>query len=76
MISALLVVPDMCCCNVLVQEIADIYKTDRAKYEATARKWTQKYAMWVDLSLPSIIPILILKIGLKSETFNMKFIDL
>ena len=45
MISALLVVPDMCCCNVLVQEIADIYETDRAKYEATARKWTQKYAM-------------------------------
>jgi ubiquitin-conjugating enzyme E2 D/E len=22
-----------------------MYKTDRAKYEATARSWTQKYAM-------------------------------
>ncbi|GFY99239.1 ubiquitin conjugating enzyme 8 [Actinidia rufa] len=29
----------------LVPEIAHIYKTDRAKYEMTARYWTQKYAM-------------------------------
>ncbi|MCO5612154.1 hypothetical protein L7F22_066416 [Adiantum nelumboides] len=29
----------------LVPEIAHMYKTDRAKYEATARNWTQKYAM-------------------------------
>ncbi|RWW73857.1 hypothetical protein BHE74_00018228 [Ensete ventricosum] len=29
----------------LVPEIAHMYKTDRAKYEATARSWTQKYAM-------------------------------
>lgn len=29
----------------LVPEIAHMYKTDRAKYEATARQWTQKYAM-------------------------------
>lgn len=29
----------------LVPEIANMYKTDRAKYEATARSWTQKYAM-------------------------------
>ena len=29
----------------LVPEIAHIYKTDRAKYEATAREWTRKYAM-------------------------------
>ncbi|KAL0922559.1 hypothetical protein M5K25_006550 [Dendrobium thyrsiflorum] len=29
----------------LVPEIAQMYKTDRAKYEATARNWTQKYAM-------------------------------
>ncbi|MBA0724807.1 hypothetical protein Golax_021467 [Gossypium laxum] len=29
----------------LVPEIAHMYKTDRAKYEATARGWTQKYAM-------------------------------
>jgi hypothetical protein len=28
-----------------VPEIAHMYKTDRAKYEATARSWTQKYAM-------------------------------
>jgi len=30
----------------LVPEIAHIYKSDRAKYEATAREWTRKYAMW------------------------------
>jgi len=29
----------------LVPEIAHIYKSDRAKYEATAREWTRKYAM-------------------------------
>ena len=29
----------------LVPEIAQLYKTDRAKYEATAREWTRKYAM-------------------------------
>ncbi|XWS13033.1 hypothetical protein CRYUN_Cryun36dG0002500 [Craigia yunnanensis] len=29
----------------LVPEIAHMFKTDRAKYEATARSWTQKYAM-------------------------------
>ncbi|XP_022727798.1 ubiquitin-conjugating enzyme E2-17 kDa-like isoform X1 [Durio zibethinus] len=29
----------------LVPEIAHTYKTDRAKYESTARAWTQKYAM-------------------------------
>ena len=28
----------------LVPEIARIYKTDRAKYEATAKEWTKKYA--------------------------------
>jgi ubiquitin-conjugating enzyme E2 D len=28
----------------LVPEIARIYKEDRAKYDATAREWTQKYA--------------------------------
>ncbi len=28
----------------LVPEIANVYKTDRAKYEATAREWTKKYA--------------------------------
>lgn len=29
----------------LVPEIAHMYKTDRVKYETTARSWTQKYAM-------------------------------
>ncbi|CAD5167472.1 ubiquitin-conjugating enzyme E2-17 kDa-like [Musa acuminata AAA Group] len=29
----------------LVPEIAHMYKTDRAKYETTAKSWTQKYAM-------------------------------
>lgn len=29
----------------LVPEIAHMYKTDRGKYESTARSWTQKYAM-------------------------------
>ncbi|KAJ8512740.1 hypothetical protein OPV22_003174 [Ensete ventricosum] len=29
----------------LVPEIAHMYKTDRTKYEATSRAWTQKYAM-------------------------------
>ena len=29
----------------LVPEIAHIYKTDKKKYEETAREWTKKYAM-------------------------------
>ncbi len=29
----------------LVPEIAHTYKTDRAKYEQTAREWTRKYAV-------------------------------
>ncbi|GMH02960.1 hypothetical protein Nepgr_004799 [Nepenthes gracilis] len=29
----------------LVPEIARIYKSDKFKYESTARRWTQKYAM-------------------------------
>ncbi|CDH50813.1 ubiquitin conjugating enzyme [Lichtheimia corymbifera JMRC:FSU:9682] len=29
----------------LVPELAHIYKTDRARYDATAREWTRKYAM-------------------------------
>ena len=29
----------------LVPEIASIYKSDRTKYDATAREWTRKYAM-------------------------------
>ncbi|ORZ38358.1 ubiquitin-conjugating enzyme/RWD-like protein [Catenaria anguillulae PL171] len=29
----------------LVPEIAHLYKSDRARYEATAREWTRKFAM-------------------------------
>lgn len=29
----------------LVPEIAQIYKTDRSRHDATAREWTAKYAM-------------------------------
>ncbi|KAB8267126.1 putative glutaryl-CoA dehydrogenase [Aspergillus minisclerotigenes] len=29
----------------LVPEIAHVYKTDRGRYEATAREWTRKYAI-------------------------------
>ena len=28
----------------LVPEIARIYKSDRAKFDATAKEWTKKYA--------------------------------
>ena len=38
----------------LVPEIAHIYKTDRQRYEETAREWTRKYAM-VRLSPSSLI---------------------
>mmetsp|Transcript_14262 Transcript_14262/g.36491 ORF Transcript_14262/g.36491 Transcript_14262/m.36491 type:complete len:149 (+) Transcript_14262:241-687(+) len=30
----------------LVPEIANLYKTDRAKYENNAREWTRKYTAW------------------------------
>jgi len=29
----------------LVPDIAEVYKTDRQRYEDTAREWTRKYAM-------------------------------
>ena len=29
----------------LVPEIAHVYKTDRPRYESTAREWTRKYAI-------------------------------
>jgi ubiquitin-conjugating enzyme E2 D/E len=29
----------------LVPEIAHVYKTDRPRYDATAREWTRKYAI-------------------------------
>ncbi|KAJ7215874.1 ubiquitin-conjugating enzyme E2 [Mycena pura] len=31
--------------NPLVADIAHLYKTDRARYDANAREWTSKYAM-------------------------------
>ena len=31
----------------LVPEIAQLYKSDKPKYESTAREWTRKYAMWI-----------------------------
>ena len=32
-----------------VPDIANQYKSDRAKYEEVAREWTRKYAMWAPL---------------------------
>ncbi len=29
----------------LRNDVAQVYKTDRAKFDATAREWTQRYAM-------------------------------
>lgn len=29
----------------LVPDIAHLYKTDRTRYEATAREWTRKYVL-------------------------------
>lgn len=29
----------------LVPEIAHVYKTDRSRYDSTAREWTRKYAI-------------------------------
>jgi ubiquitin-conjugating enzyme E2 D/E len=31
--------------DAVVPEIAHIYKTDRARYDRTAREWTRKYAI-------------------------------
>ena len=38
----------------LVPEIAHIYKTDRQRYEETAREWTRKYAV-CSLELPAYL---------------------
>ena len=40
----------------LVPEIAHIYKTDRQRYEETAREWTRKYAMVSIKSMPHQAP--------------------
>lgn len=36
----------------LVPDIAHLYKTDRTRYEATAREWTRKY---VAVFLPTFL---------------------
>jgi ubiquitin-protein ligase len=38
----------------LVPDIAHLYKTDRTRYEATAREWTRKYVMHVCLLIKDI----------------------
>ena len=35
----------------LVPDIAHLYKTDRTRYEATAREWTRKYVFNRDFSV-------------------------
>jgi ubiquitin-conjugating enzyme E2 D/E len=42
-ICSLLTDPDVS--EPLVLDIAEVYKTDRQRYEDTAREWTRKYAM-------------------------------
>ena len=42
---ALTVACRWCSDDPLVPEIARIYKSDKAKHDATAREWTRKYAM-------------------------------
>ncbi|GMH10050.1 hypothetical protein Nepgr_011891 [Nepenthes gracilis] len=46
----------------LVPEIAHMYKTDRVKYEATARSWTQKNS-----------PLNFFNLNLKSTRFSRDF---
>jgi hypothetical protein len=36
-----------------VPEIAHIYKTDRQRYEETAREWTRKYAVCTTIAAPA-----------------------
>ncbi|XP_071696327.1 ubiquitin-conjugating enzyme E2 28-like isoform X2 [Rutidosis leptorrhynchoides] len=51
--ATLFTILDSICClmnepnpdDALVPEIADIYKTDRAKFESTAQAWTRAYAI-------------------------------
>lgn len=42
----------------LVPEIAHVYKSDRPRYEATAREWTRKYfdlAYFIDMPCEGIM---------------------
>ncbi|GBB85276.1 hypothetical protein RclHR1_11830007 [Rhizophagus clarus] len=43
---------DPCPDDPLVPEVAHVYKTDRTRYEATAREWTRKYASDYDYDSP------------------------
>ncbi|XP_007478394.1 ubiquitin-conjugating enzyme E2 D1 isoform X1 [Monodelphis domestica] len=38
----------------LVPDIAQIYKSDKEKYNRHAREWTQKYAMYLDICVFSL----------------------
>src|SRR3954468_20883892 len=50
--------------NPLVPEIAHVYKTDRYRYEATARGWIRKYASEYD---SIIMTTATLKAGMAAE---------
>ncbi len=50
----------------LVPDIAHLYKTDRARYEATAREWSRKYVVSRALQIP-----LVLSPGLSDMPCNM-----
>jgi hypothetical protein len=39
----------------LVPDIAHLYKTDRARYEATAREWSRKYVVSHALQIPLVL---------------------
>ena len=39
----------------LVHDIAHLYKTDRSRYEATAREWTRKYVLPLAFLIRSLI---------------------
>ncbi|KAI8025999.1 Ubiquitin-conjugating enzyme E2 28 [Camellia lanceoleosa] len=60
----------------LAPEIAHMYKTDRAKYEATARSWTQKVKMQgfvrVVRSCHETLKLEILQHSLVRDTTDMK----
>jgi hypothetical protein len=57
----------------LVPEIAHTYKTDRARYEATAREWTRKYASKLILNIPDATT---LNFKTQTVTYTIKRIDL
>jgi len=48
----------------LVPDIAHLYKTDRTRYEATAREWTRKFVYWFLLMFNSLL------------TFRLSLVDM